>query len=654
MTSEEIPPPPVEPEAQIPETEPDAQSPPFEPSNFSIALHTLLHNAQQSHGLTHNDYQQYRSYLTNRISRLRHSRPVYKRKGGGGGGGSGSSGGSKKHAFQKREISTEEANNHENFVLIALYTAERAWAHAMELKSSSEDNMNNDTHTVVKRSYYVKRLKKAVKHVEELELMVNQICDDRTQLETKCYAAWMRGNHYCEVRDYQNSCRYYATALQACHNLSKDANAKGELQLSDFFLSRATNILQPLLRYCQYELQQDPGTLTPEDINELVKVDIDADGDNADDEENDSDMNVEFRGNKLCLDDGNIRMAFIKIQNKKNEMNKLKKKKRKGSGGGSGSGSGDAKFMELLNAHDDVTSMVQKMLQTYDGMASGPAVNKKKFEYSSLLGYCKYEKLKLLMERNEKMVNALCEGDTEMSIVKDSNSISTSSGGGVQDDADAKYKRVEEIAHLYDALLQNARAVVALPGGGGDDSHDEDLDFEDEFLLEANANVLRIRALRCYYVGRMYAADAVAKYDEALALFEQASTLATEAAEEIAACQDMDDADALIESMADLEREVTVALCRAKACAYLANRGSGASSATSGMSLLRRLDDFDSGGKTYRLADVPPMLEPIPCKPMFFDIANNYVRDYPHSELQAYLDSKKEETSQKKKGIFGW
>ena len=126
------------PEMVDPPEENEEEEEPLIPANFSIPIHKILHDAQQTHGLTHDgdDYSQYHTYLTNRISRLRHSNPVYKRKGG-----SGSN--RKKHAYSKREITVAEANEHENFILVALYIAERAWAHAMELKTASEDGRSS-------------------------------------------------------------------------------------------------------------------------------------------------------------------------------------------------------------------------------------------------------------------------------------------------------------------------------------------------------------------------------------------------------------------------------------------------------------------------------------------------------------------------------
>ena len=75
----------------------------------------------------------------------------------------------------------------------------------MELKSASEGNDGGGAkgNAKGKRNNYIKRLKKAVKHVKELEDLVVEICDETTKVEMNCYAAWMRGNHFCETRDWQ-------------------------------------------------------------------------------------------------------------------------------------------------------------------------------------------------------------------------------------------------------------------------------------------------------------------------------------------------------------------------------------------------------------------------------------------------------------------
>lgn len=219
---------------------------PFIPnSNHSIAVHTIINNAQQSHGLLphHKDYTQYRSYLTRRLARIRHAKPVLKtlshgpkskrdttttntvatttaakkqRKG--------------KHAFQPRdEMTIEQFTTHENYILDGLYTIERSWAHSMELKTLYEDfisqsttHSNNHTNNNRKgfhntgasksssspskmKQHYVNRMKKAFTLVNKLEKIVfhDGVCDEKTVLELKCYFAWMKGNYYCEVKKWR-------------------------------------------------------------------------------------------------------------------------------------------------------------------------------------------------------------------------------------------------------------------------------------------------------------------------------------------------------------------------------------------------------------------------------------------------------------------
>ncbi len=234
-------------------TPPEEPEPaPFIPSsNYSIAIHTILNDAQKSHGVPHDDYTQYRSYLTRRLARIRHAKPVLKtlthgpkskrdnsanaisssntnKKGG-------------KHSFQPRdEITLEQVTTHENFILDYLYTTERAWAHAMEIKSFYKDLISSSssssgaasssklggsslkkkhqTSPGKVRQHYLNRFKKALVHVVELERisLAEGVCDDMTCLELKCYIAWMKGNYYCEVNHWEVSSTASMTSMTTC------------------------------------------------------------------------------------------------------------------------------------------------------------------------------------------------------------------------------------------------------------------------------------------------------------------------------------------------------------------------------------------------------------------------------------------------------
>ncbi len=351
---------------------------------------------------------------------------------------------------------------------------------------------------------------------------------------------------------------------------------------------------------------------------------------------------ITFRETVVPVETKDLRMALLKIQDLKSdweEEERGRKNNNNTGSGGEGGGDDDAKFMELLSGYDDAVSLVNKELKQLAALKSGPAVNAKKFQLVNLLGYSKYQKLKLVMGRNEELTNRIIQKSKEG-----------------DDDEGMTLKHLEEVAHLYDALLQDARAVASLPGGGSLDDFDGETTttsssavVEDEFYLEANANVLRLRSMRCYYLARMHASPLVHKYFEAVALLDQAERLANDALEEIGACDKMENGDALLESLEKVAAEMRGEKCRVLALSYL----SKSSSTGSGKCLLQRLHDYNIPSSPKSIAHVPPKLEPMACKPSFFDVALNYVSEYPVDELERAMEEYNG-VEAASSGILGW
>ena len=90
-------------------------------------------------------------------------------------------------------------------------------------------------------------------------------------MEAQAYANWMRGNWTLEKADHQTACVNYGVALTLCHVLANrghmndsfvGANANTDittdaasLEMRDYFTARTENVIDPLLRFCQYELR---------------------------------------------------------------------------------------------------------------------------------------------------------------------------------------------------------------------------------------------------------------------------------------------------------------------------------------------------------------------------------------------------------------
>ena len=353
---------------------------------------------------------------------------------------------------------------------------------------------------------------------------------------------------------------------------------------------------------------------------------------------------ITFRENIIQVETRELRMAFLKIQDLKSDWEGEEEEKENDDGGDgdddkakTNDSKSDAKFMELLSGYDDAISLTNQELKQLATLKSGPAVNAKKFQLINLMGYSKYQKLKLVMERNEELTNSIIQRSSE-------------EDGG---EGGMTLKHLEEVTHLYDALLQDARAIASLPGGGSPDDYDGDSSsspVEDEFYLEANANVLRLRSLRCYYLARMHASPLVHKYSEAVALLDQAESLANEALEEIGACDQMENGDALLENLEKVASEMRGEKCRVLALSYL----SKSSSSSSGKCLLQRLYDTNMPSSPTSVSHVPPKLEPMACKPSFFDVALNYVSEYPVDELDRAMEEYNGAETAASSGILGW
>lgn len=77
------------------------------------------------------------------------------------------------------------------------------------------------------------------------------------------------------------------------------------------------------------------------------------------------------------------------------------------------------------------------------------------------------------------------------------------------------------------------------------------------------------------------------------------------------------------------------------------------------MPLSKRLDEYyeDSSvlGKDPNVIKVPPEMEEIPCKPLFFDVALNFVKLPPFKKQQPVANpANKEGISGFVKGLWGW
>ncbi|BBH03607.1 signal recognition particle-related / SRP-related protein [Prunus dulcis] len=194
---------------------------------FSINVLQLLKSAQMQHGLRHGDYTRYRRYCTARLRRLYKSLKFTHGRG----------------KYTRRAI-TESTVTEVRFLHVVLYTAERAWSHAME-KRQVLDGPN-----ARQRIYLIGRLRKAVKWAT----LFAQLCaikgDSRTSLEAEAYASFMKGSLLFEQdQNWDTALMNFKSARAVYEELAK----YGDLE-SQVLCRERVEELEPSIRYCLHKV----------------------------------------------------------------------------------------------------------------------------------------------------------------------------------------------------------------------------------------------------------------------------------------------------------------------------------------------------------------------------------------------------------------
>jgi len=197
--------------------------------------------------------------------------------------------------------------------------------------------------------------------------------------------------------------------------------------------------------------------------------------------------------------------------------------------------------------------------------------------------------------------------------------------------------RLRERLALYDLILQSLEAVKELPGVIADTS----------FLEELQAKQAYFRSLKCLAVGRSQAVSG--KIPNALALYARALELAQTASEALSTQSPsptdsstppkLDISPQLLQATVDtLNGLVTQYRALADLKALTSSIKASAQPEVHAIKpapLIERLNrnEYIENVDLSNLVNYPPKLRPVPVKPLFFDLAWNYI-DYPGQKCE--------------------
>ncbi|OWM65522.1 hypothetical protein CDL15_Pgr009112 [Punica granatum] len=542
---------------------------------FSIKVLQLLKSAQMQHGLRHGDYTRYRRYCTARLRRLYKSLKLTHGRG----------------KFTRRAI-TESTVTEVRFLHLLLYTAERAWSHAME-KRQLPDGPN-----ARQRIYLI----------------------GRSNLQA--YASYMKGNLLFEQdQNWDIALMNFKSARAVYEELGK----YGDLENQVLCRERVEE-LEPSIRYCLHKIGES-NLQTSEFLHigemegpalDLFKAKLEAVMAEARSQQAASLTELSWLGHRFPISNAKTRVAIIKAQDLEKDLHgpladSMPAEKRL------------IMFDKVFAAYHDARSCIRN-----DLVSAGSTENMK----DDLNGLDKAVNALLgqrTIERNQLLV-----------------SVAKSKLNKRRDEKNEKVTKPEELVRLYDLLLQNVADLSDLVSSGRD-RRPEEVSFMEECALKS----LLFRAERCFFLAWSY--GLAGKRAEAYALYCHAWSLADEALRQCYTSNNSDEimikelkelcdecrSSSCIEHATGVIEEV-------KGPENLSKEISAMSLTTTGKKLEKLVDKLDvyesavgdsSAKGVPHIEAFPPPLLSVPRNPIVLDLAYNWI-DFPSLENRMKKDKK--------------
>jgi len=412
---------------------------------------------------------------------------------------------------------------------------------------------------------------------------------------------------------------------------------------------------------------------------------------------------IAWRGRVVPVRTAELRHAVTKAQEQDFELLLALQRTGEDEGAASKAAPSENQFSRVIGGYEDALAAVRKHEHTLDAMVAttggGSKVEQERADLALLKGALGHSKSMRMLTRSRRLVGDLKRKWRAVVAV----------GGAATATQAASASKPEDIVHLYGGLKQILEEALKLPGVEDDDELVDELSSR---LAAVRAQRCYFLAETHTAVG--HGKKAVVLYDHAAQLAAsaadalQACGFEHGSGEEASSAGSSSSGEAFLAAelaeLAELGRDVAGAKSRAQAQAVLqsplvasalgAEKGGGGGCSAP---LLERLSEFDAGlvelggkngkslkptttkklkGKkakdaaaavaaeadaaesgtnvTYKVASVPPALEAVPCKPMLFNLAHNFI-DFPDLDAKAGVKKQPDPAAESSGGgLFGW
>lgn len=431
---------------------------------------------------------------------------------------------------------------------------------------------------------------------------------------------------------------------KACRIFEKLADALPEEE-QVLYRAKVTE-MSPNLRCCAHYLEADGDTLT--DLNELraqggvlFEDDLDLLVAQTKTQSTDALQTMDWRGRKVTVRPDKVRLFLRSVQEVDRRVVKAATIEAKIE-------TLETVIMDCRDAIQAVRDEIQQDPKLRasannpdEGLATVPGI-------LYLLAYLKYTRLVRTIERNlllvaqakqnEKEAAAAAAGSNEVNKAVTKETVTLERAG--------KKVRPQDFTRLYEIILQNVAELQSVPG----------METDAEYQQEADGLTAAFKAFRCYYIAGTLVA--MKRWKESVAMYERSVRYAKTVRDDEQLKQRLPFQ--LAAHMTELVDRIEGSIFTAQAYSVLEQEDqpseeAGAATAkqqktSNAKPLFERLnvykEDPQLNSKNPNVFKLMPDMEPIPCKPLFFDLALNFI-EFP------CLDDKIDTTSAKGRGTAG-
>jgi len=533
---------------------------------LSLKVLVLIREQQQKHGLRHADYQRYRGYCSRRLRRIRKAVCMVQ---------------GEKKKFHKKEV-TEEALKDEKHLHIPLVTAERAWAYYMQLKFES----NSDPR---KKFHMINRLRKARKYAEQLDSLCaeSEKVDARTKLETKAYHCWLTGTLHFETGKWVEAQAMLTQARTIYESLSQ---AVGEEE-GNLFRQKMDEIT-PSLRYCSYNI----GDASRADLIALrgeggPAGDLDSLISQTREEQAATLQDIEWRGRKMAVKHEKVRMFLLSYQESEQELAKTSQAEAKIS----------VYESLLLECKDALQALRDDLLEDPEFRNRQQTGEGKVGSQHFLYTYLQYIRHNITLSRNTVLLHTMREQLDR----------------GEKPADGKKTVKAQDIVRMYENMIQNLGEIPTLAG----------LEEDESLASSTQSKITFYKSFRSYYIAQAFIVSQ--KWGEAMAVFQRSMKYLGQARDDTSIEKNM------LMELNELEKAIEGRQFVAHANSILETEMATDKMAelelntAKNIPLVERLDQYYEDPDLVKgkpnLVNFPPEFSPIPCKPLFYDVALYHV-----------------------------